>query len=153
MEDRPNAPRIAPPNGAARVGYVVKRYPRYSETFIVNEILAHEAAGLEIDIFALRPPTDAHFQGAIARVRAPVQYVAPLGKAADFWREMSTISGKAGAVGDFAVFHGDYERLFALPDALEGVTVEDLRTVAAAVFDEDNMTVGTLVAPDEEEAE
>ena len=30
-----------------KVGYVVKRYPRYSETFIVNEILAHEAAGIE----------------------------------------------------------------------------------------------------------
>ena len=24
------------------VGYVAKRYPRFSETFIVNEILAHE---------------------------------------------------------------------------------------------------------------
>ena len=32
-----------------RVGYVVKRYPRYSETFVVREILAHEEAGLEID--------------------------------------------------------------------------------------------------------
>ena len=36
-----------------RVGYVVKRYPRFSETFIVNEILAHEAAGLPVDIFSL----------------------------------------------------------------------------------------------------
>ncbi len=58
-----------------RVGYVVKRYPRYSETFIVNEILAHEAAGLEIEIFALRPPCDTHFQNIIARVRATVNYV------------------------------------------------------------------------------
>jgi len=31
-----------------RVGYVLKRYPRYSETFIIHEILAHEAAGLGI---------------------------------------------------------------------------------------------------------
>jgi hypothetical protein len=38
-----------------KVGYVVKRYPRYSETFIVNEILAHEAAGMEIEIFSLLP--------------------------------------------------------------------------------------------------
>ena len=29
-----------------RVGFVVKRYPRYSETFVVREILAHEQAGL-----------------------------------------------------------------------------------------------------------
>src|SRR5437879_11255779 len=55
-----------------RVGFVVKRYPRYSETFIVNEIIAHEQAGLAIEIFALRPPNDTHFQDVIARVRAPV---------------------------------------------------------------------------------
>jgi colanic acid/amylovoran biosynthesis glycosyltransferase len=58
-----------------RVGYVLKRYPRYSETFIVNEILAHEAAGLNIEIFALRPPEDTHFQNIISRVRAPVHYI------------------------------------------------------------------------------
>ena len=30
-----------------RVGYVVRRYPRHSETFVVRETLAHEEAGLE----------------------------------------------------------------------------------------------------------
>jgi glycosyltransferase involved in cell wall biosynthesis len=55
-----------------RVGYVVKRYPRYSETFIVREILAHERAGLDIEIFSLRPSNDGHFQDLIARVRAKV---------------------------------------------------------------------------------
>ena len=58
-----------------RVGYVVKRYPRYSETFVVNEILAHEKAGLNIDIFALRPPCDTHFQNCISQVRAGVTYI------------------------------------------------------------------------------
>jgi hypothetical protein len=58
-----------------KIGYVVKRYPRYSETFIVNEILAHEAAGTEIVIFALRGPEDTHFQDIISRVRAPVVYL------------------------------------------------------------------------------
>ncbi len=57
------------------IAYVVKRYPRYSETFIVNEILAHEAAGLDVRIFALRPPVDSHFQDKIARVKAPVTYI------------------------------------------------------------------------------
>lgn len=57
------------------IAYVVKRYPRYSETFIVNEILAHEAAGLDMQIFALRPPVDSHFQDKIARVKAPVTYI------------------------------------------------------------------------------
>ncbi len=58
-----------------RVGYVLKRYPRYSETFVVNEILAHEAVGLQIEIFALRPPEDTHFQNIISQVRAPVHYI------------------------------------------------------------------------------
>src|SRR5713226_6929297 len=58
-----------------RVGYVVKRYPRYSETFIVREILAHEQAGLAVEIFSLRPTNDGHFQDLIARVRAPVNYL------------------------------------------------------------------------------
>ncbi|AFZ25406.1 glycosyltransferase [Cylindrospermum stagnale PCC 7417] len=57
------------------VGYVLKRYPRYSETFVVNEILAHEAAGLNIEIFALRPPSDSHFQNIISQVRASVTYI------------------------------------------------------------------------------
>ena len=55
-----------------RIGYVLKRYPRFSETFIVNEILAHERAGVPIDIFALGPVEETHFQDIIARVRAPV---------------------------------------------------------------------------------
>src|SRR5947208_2860146 len=48
-----------------RVGYVVKRYPRYSETFVVAEIAAHEAAGLEVEIFSLFPPNDTHFHESV----------------------------------------------------------------------------------------
>ena len=72
-----------------RLGYVLKRYPRYSETFIVSEILAHEEAGAEIEIFALGPSTDTHFQDTLSRVRAPVTYLpfSPV-KAADLWTEM-----------------------------------------------------------------
>ena len=46
---------------APRVGYVLKMYPRFSETFILTEILAHEAAGAELEIFSLRPPTTGRF--------------------------------------------------------------------------------------------
>lgn len=62
-------------DGPTRVAYVVKRYPRFSETFVVNEILAHEAAGIDVEIFSLYPPNDTHFQDAISRVRAPVTYL------------------------------------------------------------------------------
>lgn len=69
-----------------KVAYLTKRYPRFSETFIVEEILAHEAAGMTVDILALRPVAEMHFQGALAAVRSPVSYVpeAP-GKPAHLW--------------------------------------------------------------------
>jgi glycosyltransferase involved in cell wall biosynthesis len=70
-----------------RIGYVLKRYPRYSETFIVNEILAHEAAGLDIQIFSLMPPADSHFQDIIGHVKAPVRYLPYENiKGIDFWQ-------------------------------------------------------------------
>jgi hypothetical protein len=54
----------------ASVGYVLEVYPRLSETFVVTEILAREAQGERVSIFALRPPTDALAPAAAGRVRA-----------------------------------------------------------------------------------
>jgi colanic acid/amylovoran biosynthesis glycosyltransferase len=82
------------PTSPPKIAYVVKRYPRYSETFIVNEILAHEAAGVEIEIFSLLPPVDTHFQDVISRVRGPVHYLPSDGpKAADFWNGLQAAGG------------------------------------------------------------
>lgn len=73
-----------------RIAYVVKRYPRFSETFIVNEILAHEAAGVDMRIFALRPCSDTHFQHAIADVKASVTHLRYGGiKAETLWTEIN----------------------------------------------------------------
>ena len=69
---------------------------------------------------------------------------------AGFWRELATIDGKASAIGNYEVFHGNYEKLFRLPMDMEAVTAEDLRAVAAKVFRVNNMTVGVLRAPDAE---
>jgi len=81
------------------IGYVVKRYPRYSETFIVNEILAHEAAGVPIEIFSLRPPCDPHFQDAIARVRTPVTYIrSDSVRSTDFWSMLRQAADQLPAV-------------------------------------------------------
>ena len=80
--------KTAPP-----IAYLVKRYPVYSQTFIVNEILAHEAAGYEIVIFATRKTVDAHFQDSISRVQAPVHYLTPEApKASDLWKAINELS-------------------------------------------------------------
>ena len=65
-------PHTESPSSPLYIGYVLKRYPRFSETFVVNEILAHEREGLKIDIFALGPVEETHFQDGISLVRAPV---------------------------------------------------------------------------------
>ncbi len=101
-----------------RVGYVLKRYPRYSETFVVNEILALEQTGLAISIFSLRTPEDGHFQDAISRVRAPVAYHVASGlRGDDFWR----------AVGDAGAWIDDIE------DRLRAARGMDVRHVYQAL--------------------
>ena len=82
-----------------RVGYVLKMYPRFSETFIVHEILQQEAVGTHVEIFSLRLPIDGRFHEALARVQAPVTYLSREHKASLFWsslreaaREVPTIT-------------------------------------------------------------
>lgn len=65
--------------------YILKMYPRFSETFIVSEILAREAAGDRIEIFSLRPPNDPRFHPELARVKAPVTYIARPKSAERVW--------------------------------------------------------------------
>ncbi|MGH3385660.1 MAG: glycosyltransferase [Nocardioidaceae bacterium] len=78
--------RSEPPGPPARrVGYVLKMYPRFSETFILNEVRALEDLGAELEIFSLRPPVDGRFHAALAEVRAPVHYVAHPAKVGDLW--------------------------------------------------------------------
>ena len=72
-----------------RIGYVVKVYPRFSETFIVTEILAREAHGDDLSIYALRPTTDTRFHPAIARVRARVEWISRPRNAQALWEQMT----------------------------------------------------------------
>ncbi len=69
---------------------------------------------------------------------------------ADYWRTLSTINGKASALGNYEVFTGSYENLFSIPENLGAVTVVDLKAVASDVFRRNNVTVGVLRAADEE---
>ena len=57
------------------VGFVLKGYPRLSETFIAQEILALERRGLDIRIFSLRHPTDAKRHAVHGEIGAPVCYL------------------------------------------------------------------------------
>lgn len=58
-----------------RVAFILKGYPRLSETFIAQEILALEQRGLAIDIWSLRHPTDGAHHPVNAEISAPVTYL------------------------------------------------------------------------------
>src|SRR5260370_34391486 len=60
---------------ASVVGIVVKRWPRLSETFVLNEILGLERAGLRLHIYALMDPHEPAAQAEINEVQAPVSYL------------------------------------------------------------------------------
>ncbi|SPF68372.1 Glycosyltransferase subfamily 4-like, N-terminal domain [Propionibacterium ruminifibrarum] len=72
-----------------RIGYVLKVYPRFSETFVVTEMLAREALGDDLSIYALRPTTDQRFHPEIARVGARVTWVPRPLKATDMWEQLA----------------------------------------------------------------
>ena len=79
-----------PATESGRVAYVCKMYPRLAETFILNEILAHEQSGLELEIFSLRMPADGRFHHDLGRVRAQTTYLpGPSVKAEHLWTALS----------------------------------------------------------------
>jgi glycosyltransferase involved in cell wall biosynthesis len=57
------------------VAFVLKGYPRLSETFIAHEIRALERSGLDIRIVSLRHPTDRHRHPVHGEIAAPVAYL------------------------------------------------------------------------------
>jgi glycosyltransferase involved in cell wall biosynthesis len=58
-----------------RVGYVLKMFPRLSETFILNEVLELEEQGLALHLFSLKLPADAVVHGQTKAVRSPITYL------------------------------------------------------------------------------
>ncbi|HDZ81976.1 MAG TPA: colanic acid biosynthesis glycosyltransferase WcaL [Roseobacter sp.] len=59
----------------APLAIVVKGWPRLSETFIAQELVALEEAGLRFDIWSLRHPTDEKTHPLHDRLKARVRYL------------------------------------------------------------------------------
>ena len=62
---------------SARIAYLLKKFPRLSETFILNELLAQERLGRELHIFSRRAPDDEPRHPELARLRATVENLPP----------------------------------------------------------------------------
>jgi glycosyltransferase involved in cell wall biosynthesis len=67
----------APPasGGNGPVAIVLKGYPRLSETFIAQEILALERRGLDLQIWSLRRPTDKAVHPLHRQIQASLHYL------------------------------------------------------------------------------
>ncbi len=57
------------------IAFILKGYPRLSESFIAQEIRALETAGLELRIVSLRRPTDGALHPVHREIRAPILYL------------------------------------------------------------------------------
>lgn len=64
--------------------------------------------------------------------------------AADFWKSVATINGKAQLLGEYDVIHGDWRGAFDAPVKYEQVTREQVKAVAAEVLQRRRRTIGVL---------
>lgn len=113
-----------------KIGYLTKKFPRFSETFIVNEILGLEAQDVDITVFSRKLPDDGRFHPAVSRLRNGVVYLS---------------DGRSDALGNALAQHRNTvnDCLDRLPAALRwvyqytllqplGIVAEALTTIAHA---------------------
>ena len=102
-----------------RIGYVLKRFPRLSETFVLNEILALERAGVEVEVFSLlRPPAeDRH--ALLAELKAPVTYLPSAGSA-------SRLTLKTGLEAKTATLTDFLDDMRTHPPVFSGKSAQDV---------------------------
>ena len=65
--------------------------------------------------------------------------------ASSFWKKLATIDGKAQLLGEYEVFHGDWQKLFDAPAAFESVTRAQVQAAAKEILDRRRRTVGVLL--------
>lgn len=103
----PSAPRAA-----RSIGIVLKGYPRLSETFIAQELLALERRGLSLALYSLRRPTERMTHPLHAEIRASITYLpeylheGPL-RVYRAWRNVRTLPGYRAAL---AAWRNDWRR-------------------------------------------
>ncbi len=74
MLDRAN--QFASDSSAGTVAYVLKGFPRLSETFISSEILRVEQQGVKLRLYVIKPCEDqVHYSGTVAHIKARPVYL------------------------------------------------------------------------------
>ncbi len=69
------------------IAYLLKKFPRLSETFVLNEILRQEELGTPVHVFARREVDDEPRHPQFSQLKAQVELV-PSASGSDPWREL-----------------------------------------------------------------
>ena len=110
--DDPLRPENLPKSGDLAV--LVHEFPKLSETFVLADLLALEAAGVRLTLFSLREPQNAVFPDGLARLRARPHYLPePSGRAATLRLRAVTASL---ALRDPRRFARGLAEIYASPD-------------------------------------
>lgn len=124
----------------APIAYILKRFPRFSETFILNELLAHEAAGATTHVYSLLAPPEEPRHARLSSLRAEVTILKSLAKGPD----------GAPAKGDEALFSGKSAAEIGALQRKADFVANDARargiTHFHAHFGSDTTTVACLAA-------
>lgn len=67
------------------LGFILKGYPRVSETFIAQEIYLLEQMGFKIEILSMRKAREPERQPIVSMIQAPVTYIPEYIFSAAFW--------------------------------------------------------------------
>ncbi|MGD1048628.1 MAG: insulinase family protein, partial [Candidatus Krumholzibacteriaceae bacterium] len=65
--------------------------------------------------------------------------------AADFYRSMQTVNGKARKIGTYEIFFGDFNEMLKVQDRYRAVTIDDVKRIAHEYLTQRNRSVVTLV--------
>jgi glycosyltransferase involved in cell wall biosynthesis len=118
----------------SEIGYILKGYPRTSETFITNEIFLLENEGLNLSIFSIKRLEGQKLHGIVSKIKSPVTYLPETTPSEEdnlavwLWKN----------VPNFAASHG---RLFLLKP------MAYLRTLFDAMVMSIRYRAGTFAAP------
>jgi len=99
-------------SAAGTIGVVLKGYPRLSETFIAQELLALEQRGFALAIYSLRQPTDAATHPLHRQISAPVAYLPEYlhDDVRRVWRAWRNVRRSSGYRGARSVWWRDFRR-------------------------------------------
>jgi predicted glycosyltransferase/glycosyltransferase involved in cell wall biosynthesis len=92
-----------------RVGYVLKKFPRLSETFILTELLALNASGVDISVMSTRKPDDEPRHAALDRLPASVMQL--VRRPSDDWPSLLTELRRRTHPGAATIAEGFLTRL------------------------------------------